>query len=320
MKTLPIAFASDDKGVLLLGISLYSLLISKNSDTKYRIYILDDNISIENQNKIKSLQDSFDCEIIFIPIHHLLEQHISKSYPQWPATTFGRMFLPSLISNEDFILYIDIDTLILKDLSPIQDIDLDNNLVGVVYQANNKQSTEWKTRLSIPQRYGYFNAGVLYMNLQLMRNEDCENQFLSYLQDNLNILNCPDQDILNATLYKRSKSLEPCWNWPTSQTRKILFHTGKNLNGWGNMRREAMVEAATSPYIIHFIGSPKPINYNYKFHNKLYREIWLKSPWRDIPMTGKKRIKYFFRRMCYLPFDYFVKMKISFLQSKLWME
>lgn len=320
MKTLPIAFASDDKGVLLLGISLYSLLISKNPDTKYRIYILEDKISIENQQKIKLLQDSFDCEIIFVPIYDLLERYITKKFRQWPSTMYGRFFLSSLLPYEKIMLYLDIDTLIIRDLSEIFETKLGMYLMGVVYQRQDEISELWKQRLHIHKSFSYFNSGVLLMNLEKMRHDNIEHELLDYLHHHENELGYPDQDVLNAVLYGRVKRLHPKWNWHASHTRKLLCQYKRMNSRWGHCSIPVMEEAACDPYIIHFPGLPKPISYNYNFYGKLYRKIWLESPWRDIPITGKKRIKYWFRRMFYLPFDWLLKMKIWFLRGKIKME
>lgn len=307
----PIVFASDANGALQLGIALYSLLSTANNSTKYRIYILDDHIDKIDKDKIESLHDQFDFELQFIPIHHLVSQYANKS-KSWPPAVYARMFAASLLPDESIVLYTDIDVLFCRDISDIFNTDFEGHIIGAVSQVQDEMADDWKRRLSIPDRYPYYNSGVLLMNLELIRKDNIEELFISYLHGHADILICPDQDVINAVLYERIMPLHPKWNWPHSHARKMLFRSPFKYSAfWGSGDYLTTLEAAYHPYIIHYIGLPKPINFNYKYTGNLYREAWLQSPWKDIPVTGNKRIKYAIRKILYKPLDYLTERKMD---------
>ena len=309
-KRIALVYASDERGTLLMGISIYSLLISRAENTRYVVYILDDHISEASKKKICALQDDFPCEFHFIPIHDLLRQHVRRTSGIWPVTTYGRLFLCSLIPQEDRVIYLDIDTLGLRDLSELYDTDLGEALLGVVFEHPYPSVTERKALLGIPPEYSYFNAGVFVADLAGMRRENMEEQMLRFLNENEEKLRFLDQDVLNTVLHTRLKGVHPRWNWPAHFTRRqVMF--GKNRTRWGGHSEEEALEAAYEPAILHFWGHPKPHLFNFDFYRHLYRDIWLRSPWRDVPMGGGRRLRVLIKRLRNLLTDAIVRRRIK---------
>lgn len=308
---IPIAFASDDRGVLMLGIALYSLLISQESGTHYVIYILDDGISATNREKILALVAQYTCEIYFIPIGELIRSGERKLFSEWPLTMYGRMFLPSLLPMEKRVLYLDIDILVLKDLRELFEQDPGDSLASVVFEQITKDQQNRKKMLGMQADALYFNSGVMLMELDRMRAEGVQMQWLDILDQYEGVLRFPDQDILNISLQKRVKGLHPKWNWPAKHTRRTMLPQGSN---WGEMGKAAALEAALQPAILHFWGNPKPTQYNCIFQRNLYRRIWLQSPWREVAYSGKNRWKYILKRMKNAPKDIFARMRLYILK------
>lgn len=312
---LPIVFVSNGAGATMLGVALYSLLASKRPTTFYRIYILEDGLSAGDKEKILSLQAAYGCSISFIPIGPVLRSHVTKEFAQWPSTVYGRLFLPSLLPEEKRVLYLDIDVLVVRDLSEVFAASLGSSLLGAVYQRQDAVAARWKQRLGIPPPYPYFNSGVLLMDLKGMRREGTEKRLADYLRRHEGELVCPDQDVLNAVLYDRVRGVHPQWNWPHSLSRRFLFRYKRMKARWGDCPSYVMAQAVCRPHVIHFMGLPKPTQYNYTFYGALYRKIWLESPWREVPMGGGKRGVCFFRRVCYFPLDCLVRLKVRFFRK-----
>ena len=61
-------------------------------------------------------------------------------------------------------------------------------------------------------RYGYFNSGVLLLNLTYWRENNLENELLEYAYNNIGLLQYHDQDILNAVLKDRKKQMSIAYN------------------------------------------------------------------------------------------------------------
>lgn len=271
----------------MLGIAIYSLLKHRAPSTYYVIYILDDGISESDREKIRTLQSSEGCEVHFLPVNDLSYSLISHQKPSHvSSTTYARFYLPDILSEEDLVLYIDIDVLIMDDLSPLFNESFEKSIwAKVVFEI---QDTGWdslKKSLSIPSKALYFNAGVLMMNLKEMRNNDFFAKCMDFIQKHKDELQYGDQDVLNGVLYDKVQGVNPRYNWATRNTRRTLCLPSPPY--WGNYEKRVAQEAATFPAIIHFVGKYKPTNYSYYYESKYYKKIWLQSPWRDVPFANK---------------------------------
>ena len=107
-----------------------------------------------------------------------------------------------------------------------------------------------KIRLSTYETEGYFNSGVLLMNLPQIRRLVHPEDVFRYAQENRQLLILPDQDILNA-LYGGSilPVEETIWNYDARRYCEYLITS----QGEADL---AWVMAHTA--ILHFCGKNKP--------------------------------------------------------------
>lgn len=298
----PVVFASDDRGTTMLGVALCSLLRSREAGTHYVIYILDDGISELNKSRIAELC-SGSAELTFIPIHELLEEHLHIQLANWPLTTFGRLFMPALMPQEERVLYLDIDTLVLKDLRALMEADPGDSLAAAVCEEQRWWHEERKHMFGMPAESRYFNAGIMILELGRMRREGVDAALLEYLKENEARLRDADQDVLNVVLCGRVRELHPRWNWSEWHTRSAILARKSN---WGEQGREAAREAALDPAIVHFLGRPKPTQHNFHYRRGLYRRFWLQSPWRGESPSGGRLLRALRKRLMLLPADVLV--------------
>jgi len=115
MNKIPIVFASSNSYIIPTIVAITSMLHSKNSNTFYDIFILDNNISAENKNAFfwKDFKDQY--KLTFIKLN-LKDFENYKGNTNWSITTFGRYYICDLLPNYDKCIYLDGDTLILNDL------------------------------------------------------------------------------------------------------------------------------------------------------------------------------------------------------------
>lgn len=311
-----VVFASDDCGSLQLGISIFSLLESAEPNTRYRIYILEDNISPSNQEKILSLKQQFDTDVVFIPVEDVLGKFDGLEMGRWPRASLARLFISSKLPDEEIILYSDIDVLFCQDLHEIFETDMTDAVLGVVYEQNDRQAmAEQQTRLGMPPGSRYFNTGVLLMNLKEFRRRNGEGILMNHFIQHQKRLFCPDQDLLNAVFHNMAVRLHPKWNWTDGYSRRLLFKSVSKDN-WNSGTVREVLEAADQPGILHFWGGQKPWRYNFRYEGERYRQVWLRSPWKDIPMKGKT-LKLVFRKITMLPIYFLTKKRIKRLRNYL---
>lgn len=164
--------------------------------------------------------------------------------------TLDRLYLPELLPNAGKIIYLDIDLLVRADLSSIFDLDLGDNVlagklsnlpswqnaVRLMSRASLKLPPEgaWTMRRRLHKQMNVpahtFNAGLILMNLALMRAESFTSRYLYLVTD----CYCNDQDVLNIYAAGRVMELSPTWNYVPAQ------------------------DYDRDPNLIHWAGSAKP--------------------------------------------------------------
>ena len=166
-----VVLASDNRGILPLSVTVFSLLNTAGPDTFYKVYVLSDDIDAGNRRKLEELAAPFDCRLEFIEISNILEEHDFPHTEQWPVPAWGRVFIPELLKEEKGnILYLDIDVLVCRDLTELFRTDLTGKAVGVVFENFSKPGSHFNERLDMPLNCtGYFNSGVLLMNVDVFR-------------------------------------------------------------------------------------------------------------------------------------------------------
>ena len=173
------------------------------------------------------------------------------------VATMDRLLLPELLPHLDRVVYHDLDALSVTDLAELYDADLD----GAPLAARPSISSNYRhgignvirsTRLlghdpgaardlvrvmTQRHRYGYqgFNAGILLLDLAVMRADRFTHEFVPYAERyGLN-----DQDVLNAYAGSRYLPLDARWNaWPTQEvvTEPALIHWAGPVKPWHDDR------------------------------------------------------------------------------------
>ena len=126
--------------------------------------------------------------------------------------TWYRIFLPDLLPDVDRILFLDADLLALQPLTPLWETDISEHYLAAVtnvFQADHLFRAE---QLGFDRPDTYFNAGVMLLNLDLMRRDGCAAAMRDYGVAHSGELMFRDQDVLNAVLAGRRLSLHPRWN------------------------------------------------------------------------------------------------------------
>ncbi len=102
---------------------------------------------------------------------------------------------------------------------------------------------------------GYFNSGVLMMNLDFFRKNNLIDRLLAYARENYEKFELPDQDTLNAPLYDEAIKLHPRRNWNDLGTRRLIHRKAAPPR---TVRRATVIEAVEAslyPGINHFCGT-----------------------------------------------------------------
>lgn len=102
---------------------------------------------------------------------------------------FLRLLMDQIASLPDRVLYLDTDTVALKDVTPLFEADLYGRDIGVIHDPMREKE--------------YFNSGVMLFDLKAIRNDGTFKKAREYIFENK--LMMPDQDALNV-VYKNNRT------------------------------------------------------------------------------------------------------------------
>jgi len=288
----PLVFACDGGYSMPLATTLRSVVEANRSGWPLEIFILSHGFSESMKKKVLDSQPEGSCSIRWIPVD--LTQFTGFSTLQHiSSATYARLLIPSILPDDiSRVLYLDADLLVLGDLTPILELDLESAVLGAV--VDERLDTYIKmgnTRLGglpLPRVRGYFNAGVLLIDLEGWRAKQVPESALEYLQKYPDTL-YSDQDALNAACDGLWKPLDPRWNYYQIDLKKPLSDMSVDQR----------------PGIIHFQGGLKPwdprsLNLNAGFYDGFRnRTLFARTPaekLKQVPAVIWSRFKALLKR------------------------
>ena len=268
-----VVFASNEKGVLPLSLALWSLLKKAADNTVYDVRVLCDGVKSESQERLIEIGKNISSRhrVSFIDMEPILNERVKDEYALYLArSAWSRIFVPELMPEVKRALYVDIDILFCDDCSELFTLDMQGAAVGCVYENPSAEGSFFNEPFDIPVEYpGYFNSGVLLMDLDIFRRDGLSDLVMQTAAKYSDKLKAQDQDALNAALYDRCFRLHPRWNWNDGNTRRFS-KCKPSARLWRAFEPKEVVEASLFPGILHFIGPHKPWKYNHRIMRKLY--------------------------------------------------
>ena len=284
MKASNIAFvcATDDNYAPYCGIMLTSVL-ENNKERNVTAYILIDRPLQEKQQKrFRQLSDKYGARIEFVMVNKSFFEKFplkgdTKNLKHWSVVTYYRLYAEDLLpKNVDKVLYLDCDIIVNRPIGDLFDLDWSGYSVGAV----SDMCTEWQEyydRLGYDKREGYFNAGVLFMNLDYWRTHNIGQKCIDFLSSNYDRIFNNDQDVLNAITRDSKRTLPVSYNYQMQLRMPYFFNT------FSEEMKQDVIDT-TSPHIIHYAAELKPWMTKYYFYpfNKEWHKYKKLSPWKRI--------------------------------------
>ena len=203
--------------------------------------------------------------------------------PHFGAVVWLRFFLPELLRDRTKAIYLDSDTLVLSGLQELWATSLDSKPIAAVANVVEPDARPHVEALGIRYPGGFFNSGVLFMDLDRMRAERSADELFKVAVERQDELVWPDQDALNVVFRDRWFPLHPRWNTQNS----FWAWRDWGIEVFGESRLD---EAVARPAIRHFEGPgvSKPWHYMCSYPGRgQYRSVLAETPWSGIPLEGK---------------------------------
>lgn len=264
-----IVYIFDENFFMPTYISFVSAIKNKIKESNYRFILLN---NISNDKIIDYFFKFTSKNIIIDQLKFTTDfnyiKHKSSEFLCATKSSLLKFFLPIIFKNFDKILYIDGDTLIVKDLSKLYFSDIDGFYAGVI--------RDLPQCISDKQFFGiddaYFNSGVLLLNLKKMRIDNITkklvNKKIELSDDKL-----MDQNVLNIVLRDNVKQLDAIYNFPILNLYSFTKHYKlTTINKLYNKKYKSLSEFQNESVIIHFSSHNKP----WKFFDSPGSSLWLR--------------------------------------------
>lgn len=280
-----IVICTDNNYVMPSGVLFCSICENNRQEDITFHVIADQSFSDENRQALSNIVKKYEKKIYFYQI----DPSIFTSFPvgrkdqpiHITLAAYYRLYLTELLPKDlNKVLYLDGDIIVRGNLKDLWETDIENYAVGVIPDQS-EGLIHFYNRLKYPQRLGYFNSGVLLINLDYWRKYNLIRQFYDFLQKYPERIQLHDQDILNYVLKDQKKNLPLKYN----VQNKFLY---KEISiSWEY--EEQLEEAIKNPCIIHYLLSNKPWNKrcDHPFKNEFFKYQKL-TQWKDIPLQPNK--------------------------------
>lgn len=252
--------ASNEKFIPYVSVALQSALEHTCASRHYDIVILGSNLKPESMEMLSAqvAVAGENCAIDFLDVASAMDGARLPRHGRFGAEASFRLLAPSLLTNVRKAIYLDSDLIVLHDLAELFDIELGDNLLGAVRDADTagiysgydtcvRHHLDKVVGLADP--FTYFQSGVLLINLAEFRRSCTLEDMLAYARPHK--LRWPDQDVLNHVCQGRYLRIDSRWNvltdWQRLRRSRIVAQAPKNI-------QDDYDAARKNPFILHYAG------------------------------------------------------------------
>ncbi len=271
IKSLIVATATDSDFVELTAVWLASIRRNAGPAVK-SVHVFCHRVSNGDKDL---LRQSFASDSL--AIHELHKTEITAfanvgTHGFVSATSYARLLIPELLAQEKGrVLYLDCDTIVNGDLSPLANLDMQGKPLAA-YAVPATRLGEWFASFGVSRDTPYCNAGVLLIDLARWKSDNIGGAVRALARNHPQFMRAMDQALLNAAIQGNFVKLDRTWNMYESTTKGYVTTPAADF------------EAAR---IIHYLGRYKPnfTNCNHPAQN-IFLDLRADTPFGDRPLVG----------------------------------
>jgi lipopolysaccharide biosynthesis glycosyltransferase len=267
-----IVSAADDNYAMPLAVTIRSVIDHLSPTQRLNVSILDGGLTDTSKARLARSWRSPQVTVQFLrpPVEQIADLKIENHLN---LVTYLRLFMPSLLpADQDRVIFLDADLMIRRNLGELWATELGEAPVAAVndYFTPYLDTREKLGRPTICDRHpdkchpvpnyrelglspsaGYFNAGVMVVNLKKWRELDVLHQAVDLVRRHRDHVRYCDQYALNVLFSGRWKQLDFRWN------------QNSNLAAWKGHEETAFTSQQFNlfrddPWIVHFTWLVKP--------------------------------------------------------------
>jgi lipopolysaccharide biosynthesis glycosyltransferase len=265
--TITLVTVCDNHFAVMLAALIKSIEVNHLSEETIDLYIVEDGMSGVNRKLINNTVQDTKISVQWLAMNEVVDKRrLPLDASTFPLNVYTRLFIPHFLPETcTRAIYLDVDMIVRKDLTALWQADLQGRIIAGVLDRAERVSTSWAgianyQELGIPAETGYYNSGLLLLDLKQWRQLNLTTEIINCIIQNKQHASFPDQYGLNVVFANKWHTLDPKWNTYAFQETE-------------------------DPFIIHFIGV-KPIYSSYNNNVEYKREFF-----KYLTMTGFKNYK-----------------------------
>ena len=250
---IPVVFAANNNFTLFSYVAIYSLIKNTSPSNIYKIYILETDLTDNNQRMLESLTQE-NVTVKCIDISGFTADVELKGSMHLSQETYYRLWIPLIFPEYEKILYLDSDMCILSDVAELYEVEIGNYAAGAVQDVVCHGLQGHTESIGLADVKETFNAGVLLINAVEFEKQKIREKCLALLAEDYKRkerrLVFADQDALNIVLYENHYRMDEKWNCQPL----YLWRMEEVMDGW----KEKYIFAQDHAAIMHFSGDRNP--------------------------------------------------------------
>lgn len=172
-------------------------VLENNQEHDITIHLLHHLLPKSCREALVEMCDRYHQKIKFYDVDESKLKFVSIIHKDLSIATYYRLLLPTLIDETiDRILYLDCDVIVLKDISELFTVNMDDFGIAAV-EDSGPYSNSHRMLIGLGLDGKYFCAGVLLVNMKYWREHNSSEVMFDFLDNHSKELFFEDQDVLN---------------------------------------------------------------------------------------------------------------------------
>lgn len=275
--SIPVVYICNDSIARKVAVSATSLYLNKYPDTEYTVYILGIKLSLNNRLRLEALKkDDFNVKLVDVDAYDYANCFDQLGNPV-SLLTRAKFSMPELLPEVDKAIFLAADTLVLKDMTALYSIELNDNYAGVVkdYRTDTYNPTQAQ-KLNLPCN-DYFNTGVMLLNFKAMRADRISDRLLDYRRYGTNFLE--ESDAFNVCFENKVQYISFYFN--CIDNVRETYDKKTFYEKLGIKKFFSFAELYSRCYVIFFNSSKKPWHDLMPNSSDIYLRYYLRSTYND---------------------------------------
>ena len=246
-----IAYTINSGYVKYCGVAMLSAARTAR-EQRFAFHVIANDLTGPDKDFLTRLAEKEGATVSFYTVPDELTSHYKVTWDanRLPMLVYYRCFLATLLPREvEKVIYMDCDTLVLHSLRELWETPLEGKAIAAC-RDEVRFKPERVERLMYDASYGYFNGGVLLINLKYWREHHVEEALREFYRKYPERIVYNDQDLLNAVLYDKKVMVSARWNV------QGMFYKRKLV--LSEHYEKEHLDAALHPYVIHYTSRKKP--------------------------------------------------------------